>query len=257
MADNNPHQALWQSLKDKGLYTKSYDEFTKQFAGNEKVAMLFNAMKQDGHYGQTASEFGKIFSSAPKTPAQATPQPEEPTSIRIRDNRETDMYTGQKIKDTTKFHANPSVQFVQQVVSSARKHGQDPYDLLSATLAETHMGKDDPHNPFMLGNYDQYGDIIDQSVKFFADKMATAKKLGITDKARQLQVYNGTKTLANRGIQYGIDTNKTPIDMSKTPLYGQRLNDLTQNVLKKTPELVKIVEDVMRTNPNKDIDYYK
>ena len=259
MADNSPHQALWQSLKDKGLYTKSYDEFTKQFAGHEKVAILFNAMKEDGHIPTTqpANEFAKIFSTAPKTPEQSIPTPEEPTSIGIRDNREKDMYTGQKIKDTTKFHANPSVQFVKQVVATARKYGQDPYKLLGVALAETHMGKDDPHNPFMLGNYNQYGDVIDESVKFFADKMATAKKLGITDEAKQLQVWNGTKTLANKGVLYGIDTNKTPIDMGKTPLYGQRTMDLIHNVLKKTPELVKVVDQVMATNPNKDIEYYK
>jgi hypothetical protein len=253
MDGNN--KALYDSLVKDGYYTKSYEEFNAQFASHEKAMALFSAMQKDGNYTKTADDFKKSFFTLPGT--DKAEQEATPTNIKIRDTRQIDQLSGQPLKDTAKFHANPDVNYIKQVVATARKHGVDPYTALAVNLAETKFDPEKMDNPFMLGNYDPQSDPVEQGVKFLANTLATAKKMGKTNEADQLQMWNGTGKIAGKGIMYGIDTDKTPIDMSKTPLYGKRVIDLRDNVLKKNPDFTKVVDDVMATNPDKDIDYYK
>jgi len=247
------NKALYDSLVKDGLYTKSYDDFSKQFASHEKVAALFSAMKDDGHYTKTVDDFKNSFFTLPGTQKEDS----SPAKIRIRDNRTTDATTGQPLKDTARFHAQTDVPYVQQVAATARKHGIDPYTALALNLAETRFDPEKRSNPFMMGNYNPYGDVVDESMKTLADKLALAKKLGKTKEEDQLQMWNGTGKVAGKGLIYGVDTDKTPIDMSKTPLYGKRVIDLRERVLKQNPDIKKAVDEVMSTNPDLDYKFYK
>jgi hypothetical protein len=256
MPQDNPNFTLWSKLQDQGLYTKSYDEFKTQFAGHEKVVALFSAMKNDGHYTKTVGEFANQFFKPIQQETGTSPS-ETPTNIKIRDTRQTDMLSGKPLKDTARFHAEPDINYIQQVVATARKHNVDPYTALAVNLAETKFDPEKKNNPFMLGQYNQYGDVVDESIKLLADKLATAKRLGKTKEADQLQLWNGTGKISGKGVMYGVDTDKTPIDMSKTPLYGRRVIDLRENVLKKNSAFTKVVDEVMASNPALDRQYFK
>jgi hypothetical protein len=249
------NRALYDSLVKDGLYTKSYEDFNKQFAGHERIMTLFSAMRNDGHYTKTADDFkNSYFLTPPSNQKQAE---ESPAKIKIRDTRTTDAVTGQPLKDTARFHAQTDVSHIQQVVSTARKHGIDPYTALALNLAETRFDPELKNNPFMMGNYNPYGDVIDESMKTLAEKLTLAKKLGKTKEEEQLQLWNGTGKVSGKGFVYGIDTDKTPIDMSKTPLYGKRVIDLRERVLKQNADIKKVVDEVMSTNPQLDYKYFK
>jgi hypothetical protein len=163
--------------------------------------------------------------------------------LKIRDDRKIDAVTGMPMSDNLRFHATTDSDHIKNVVYSAKKHGIDPYTAIAINLAETRFDPQYKNNPFMLGNYNPYGDVIDESMKFLSDKLKLAKKLGKTSEEAQLQVYNGTGPIKGKGIMYGIDTNKTPINPLENPVYGKRVVNLRDSVLKKNPDLVKLVTD--------------
>ncbi len=54
-------QKLYQALYDKGLYTKTYEDFTTQFSDEVKKEKLFNSLNQKGLYTKTYDEFNTQF----------------------------------------------------------------------------------------------------------------------------------------------------------------------------------------------------
>lgn len=54
-------QKLYQTLYDKGLYTKTFDDFTTQFSDEVKKEKLFNSLNQKGLYTKTYEEFNSQF----------------------------------------------------------------------------------------------------------------------------------------------------------------------------------------------------
>lgn len=62
-----PSQKLWQSLNSSGYYTKSYDEFNKQFSTPDKINKLYGSLNQAGYYTKGADDFNKqFFAPTPK-----------------------------------------------------------------------------------------------------------------------------------------------------------------------------------------------
>ena len=59
------NKALYEQLNKDGLYTKSYEEFNKQFSTPEKLYTLYTTMKSDGFYTKPIEEFKKKFWDAP------------------------------------------------------------------------------------------------------------------------------------------------------------------------------------------------
>lgn len=59
MPDNK--QKLFESLKSKGLYTKSFDDFNSQFSDSEKVDKLYQKLSSKGLYTRSGSEFTDQF----------------------------------------------------------------------------------------------------------------------------------------------------------------------------------------------------
>jgi hypothetical protein len=243
------HRELYEKLKEEGFYTKSYDEFVKQFSNPDKLMKLHGLMKQDGLYSKTVDDFkNQFFAPIQETKPDSTSSPK----ISLKDQRATEQATGVPMSDKVRFNAEVDPQYIKQVVATARKHGNDPYTALAINLAETRFDPEKAQNPFMLGNYNPYGDVIDESMKFMSSKLKYGKDLGKKKEAEILQAWNGYGQLKNMGNMYGIDTNKTPIDMNTNPLYGKRIIDLRENVIKQNPELKGIVDSVLATNPKND-----
>jgi hypothetical protein len=161
-------------------------------------------------------------------------------TIKITDNRKTNIVTGQPLHPTKRKHAEIPQDAVESIIYNARKHGVDPATALAIGLQETNFRPDSMRNPFMMGNYNPYGDVIDESMKFMSEKNKYAKKLGKTTEEDIIQAYNGYGTL-KAGKMYGIDTAKSPIDMNKNPLYGKTVKQLRDSVIMQNPQILKML----------------
>jgi hypothetical protein len=75
-----PKKRLYQKLNGKGLYSKSYEEFEKQFSTPESIGKLHNVLKGKGLYSKTADDFtAQFFGQDPEQP-QPKPQPQPKTA---------------------------------------------------------------------------------------------------------------------------------------------------------------------------------
>ena len=77
---------LWQTLVDKNLYTKSYDDFGKQFSNEGSVNKLHDALAEKGLYTKGKGDFINQFFSTPKETEKPKPQERQepkPTGIGI------------------------------------------------------------------------------------------------------------------------------------------------------------------------------
>lgn len=68
-----PKQKLWQSLNNSGFYTKSYDEFDKQFSTPDKISKLYTTLNQSGYYTKGADDFNNQFFAPEKKNPDGTP----------------------------------------------------------------------------------------------------------------------------------------------------------------------------------------
>lgn len=200
----------------------------------------------------------------------------KPTTIQINDTRNIDAATGQKLNESNKMNANVDFKLAKIIVDTAKKHGIDPATALSIGLNETSLAlpkvqnissnskyaslvNSDPYkraNPFMVGAKDELpdekgvmqpiGDRIDKNgaidtfFEIFKNRLATAKRLGKTNEADAIQAYNGYGKI-NKGTLYGIDTEKTPIDFNTNPIYGKKILDIRENIVKKNPDLMALI----------------
>ena len=58
---NESNQKLYNLLIERGLYTKSYDEFTTQFQPVEKQGKLYNLLQDEQLYSKSYQEFKQQF----------------------------------------------------------------------------------------------------------------------------------------------------------------------------------------------------
>lgn len=167
--------------------------------------------------------------------------------IDIRDKRTLDMVTGEPLQNTRRFNAKVDSDYIKSITESARKYKVDPYTALAINLGETRFDPNEMHNPFRLGNYNPQGDVLDESMRFMADKGKYARKLGKTSEEDIIQAWNGYGTIKNQGRMYGMDTNTTPLNMNINPVYGKRIVNLRDSVIRQNPQIVDIVEGMKKS----------
>lgn len=173
-----------------------------------------------------------------------------PPSIKLRDMRKVDAASGLPITDKNRKDVNVNPDYITKIVREAKTQGVDPYTALAMAHQETDLSDKDS-NPFHLSN-PKTGDSIKEGISFLKDKLDYAQRLGKKTEPEQIQAYNGYGKLGkivetgddavNMHKWYGVDVSKTPIDLNKNPMYGKRVVDLRDNVLKRNPDIVKIVE---------------
>jgi hypothetical protein len=246
MSEGN--RLLYEQLKRDKLYTKSYEDFSKQFADPKKLYTLYTAMKSDGFYTKPIEEFKQKY------------WPPEPvkTTVSIKDTREMDAVTNTAMSDTNRMHAEMDTTMVKHIAEKAKKYGIDPYTAIAIGIQETRFDPKHADNPYsifqMINNSEDLGsmedDPIDFSMKKLSEKFAYAKKLGKKTEEDLIQAWNGYGKLkaGTEGITdkaYGIDISKEPLDMNKNPVYGKRVKDIRDNILKKNPEIVKLINSTL------------
>jgi hypothetical protein len=176
--------------------------------------------------------------------------------VEINDNRLIDKASGNKITDKNKMSASVTEGDIKKLTLLSNKHGVDPYTMIAMTMQETNFDTG-LENPFHYDpqNWEKYKGISEDpmeiAVLVFKDKLKYAERLGKKTEAEKIQAYNGygkigKKTDAQKGSSvrswYGISSSSFPIDMNKTPIYGNRVLDIRDNIIKSNPKIVKLVE---------------
>lgn len=189
--------------------------------------------------------------------------------INLEDTRKIDATSGQPITDTNKLSTLADPNLVKRIIQGAKDRKIDPYTALSIAAQETGLGKmeDWKNNPMHLNPpRDQYGkptapyppdmDMVDKGLDFLKEKMDYAKRLKKNNSDEELiQSWNGYGKIpyeVGKESMYGIDLSTLPnqtLDMNKNPVYGKRIVDLRDNVVKTNPAIQSMVKDIYGGEP--------
>jgi hypothetical protein len=188
-----------------------------------------------------------------------------PKKIKIQDKRKIDMVTGKKVSDKSRFHAEVDSEYLDNLINSANKYGNDPYTAIAIHLAETGFKDQYKTNPLHLNpsaiDIDTYEELVKDplsgSMRYMAEKFDYAKKLGKTKEEDIIQAWNGYGSVGKEGEKYyGLNA---PINMKENPVYGKRIVNLRDSVIRTNPEIVKLVDKYekggkLNNTPMKKID---
>lgn len=180
------------------------------------------------------------------SPMQSAIPEKRPYAIDIADTRKADSITGKPVLSQNSLSQKNVPRFMlSSIIREAKRQNVDPYTALAMAHQESGYSMD---NPFHLLGGGKTDDPVKEGIAFLKDKLDYARRLGKTDEAAQIQAFNGygkvgSHTEGKQKMMYGVDVSKTPIDMNKTPLYGHRIIDIRENILKKNPEIAKLVAE--------------
>lgn len=190
--------------------------------------------------------------------------------IKLKDDRKIRATTGKEIDPNRDLkNGTYSADIIRQITASAKRYGVDPYTAVAVALAETNLGRTTQGNVFHVIHEEASDDpifdqsMIDTGVYTLKQKMRRGKDLFGKDEARVLQTFNGLGEVfpsTEKGYHgfemkaiYGVPLPEDGIDLADNPLYGINVIDLRDNVLKKNPEIKKIIDSVT----DKDIKAYE
>ena len=219
-----------------------------------------NGGEEKGWFSSIASDIKNLFGiEEPKKKGVVLTMPKE---MYIKDSRKVSRTTGKPINPNVELLTGkyPSDR-IYGIVKAAKRYGIDPYDALAIDLQETGWGRisDGMVGHSMLGENQLIpsklddGDVddFDMYARAIATKMQYADKLGYKDPEMRFQTYNGLGKIFPETEQdyhgfkmkkiYGVPVPKQGIDMKKNPLYGKRVMDIRDNVLKKNDELNRYI----------------
>jgi len=114
MKQEPPVKKLWKGLVSDGKYTKSFDEFAKQYSTPESISKLYKGLSEDGDYTKSIDDFqNQYFSDLKKkeattpttsnlqTSSKTTPSVVETPSISEKEIPQVDLGGGLKTDNTT------------------------------------------------------------------------------------------------------------------------------------------------------------
>lgn len=211
--------------------------------------------QEGGILDKLTSKLSNLFSS--DEPINNNQEKITPKTIFIKDDRTTSATTGKKINPNKELVSGEyNINNIRSIINAAKRQGVDPYTALAISLQETGLGKTDGNLGHVIDS-DYVGRPSDKLAYALKTKLETADRLGLTDEAKRLQIYNGNKKIfpsteeRYHGFKmksiYGVPIPEGGLDMGQNPLYGKRVIDLRDNVLKKN----KFINDeVSRLSPN-------
>lgn len=171
-------------------------------------------------------------------------------SFKIKDGRKVDSASGLPITDKNRQDVDVNPELTAKIIKEAKAQGVDPYTALAVAHQETKLGthgEESEGNPFHILEGAKTSDPIKEGISILKNKLEYGKKLGKKTEAEQIQAYNGygkvgMNTEGKQKSMYGIDLSKGNLDMNTNPVYGKRIMDIRDNILKQHPEIKKMVE---------------
>ncbi|MCA9747504.1 MAG: hypothetical protein KC414_00185 [Romboutsia sp.] len=204
--------------------------------------------------------------------------PKYPKSIKIKDGRVKNPITGKPFKGNKS--GDYDYLLMHEVVHNAKKYGIDPYNFLAMAMQETTLGKagGGMTNPFHILNSSTIESKMDKKrySEYFKNKtdrmrpveMAAnfyknvklldkpkKKNPNIQDDVWDLQSWNGygsiypttEQHIDGGGDRYGVSIPKEGINMSKNPMYGIWVKDLS-NIFRDSKEVNDLVTRIYGPN---------
>lgn len=168
-----------------------------------------------------------------------------PESIYVNDPRTINATTGKPINPNVDLKGGDySTSVMGKIARASRDFNLDPHELMAMGLQESLFGKTDPNIGHTLNYVDpeERGAAYDMAYAK-SEKNKLAESLGYKDNdLYRIQTYNGLgrvypKTEAKyhgyiMDRAYGVELPQEGISMLDNPLYGKRIIDLRDNVLK-------------------------
>lgn len=198
---------------------------------------------------------GKVDKIVPVVKETEEFEVNEDPLLQIKDPRKTRLTTGKAIdpnKDLmTKAYPTANL---RSIISTARARGlskEDALTLAAMDLQETQWGITDEQTGHVL-NGDTTKPPVENFIDAFIKSRETADRLKLKDEYTRLQVYNGLGMITPdteknyHGFRmkkiYGVEVPESGINMRENPLYGKQIVDLRDNVLRKNPEFLSLVD---------------
>jgi len=184
-------------------------------------------------------------------------------SVSITDPRKVRATSGKPINPNIDLVSGKySLDHIKSVVNAAKRYDTDPLTLLAVDLRETTLGKKTINSKWFSGNVGQVNmdekeftaypvasSTISSSempyerlARAYQTKQNDAKRLGITEEAKRILLYNGNRLTTN---SYGVKVPKGGINLSSNPLYGKDVLDYRDNVYKKNSGLMEKVANTV------------
>lgn len=267
MPENDKLKKLHKQLSNDFSDIPEYPTFVEAIKDKTRLQQLHGVLKQKYSDTPDFNIFTRNILEEPYNPAATTTDPWEvynsATPIKVTDTRTLDMASGVQIgdKNNLSFKVNPLV--AQQIIKQAKEKGIDPYTALAVAYQETGISNHDQqngrveNNPFHVWEPDSegFGDnfktpegTIGSSLDTLKQKLLTGSKKS-KDEAAQIQAYNGYGTikLGHDDLEgakkvYGVSISPEGLNMSNNPLYGKRVIDIRENILKKNRYITSLVE---------------
>jgi hypothetical protein len=279
MAEKN---SLWKNIRNKAKQNRRTGakpkEPTKEMLRQEaKIKAkkyskggLFVGYAEGGSMGDDdKNKIQKAAASTTSVNTRALPEglfenikANPPKSQIVRQPEIINLVDKRKYNPVTKGPINPNRDLVggqfedtivNEIINSAYKHGVDPYTALAIGLQESRWGQTDPNIGHVLYANEDYTPGVDEMVSFIKEKEEYAKKLGYKDKKHFIQAYNGLGNIYPETEQnyhgfkmksiYGVPVPKEGINLAKNPLYGEKIINLEDSVLKQNPRVVSKVKE--------------
>lgn len=181
-------------------------------------------------------------------------------NLSIQDNRKI-LATSQKpIRPNSDIvSGNYNSYHLDKLINTAKMSGMsedDIWNLATMGFQETKWGQADENIGHVKGNFGNATNDYQNFINAYKQKQKDANRLGYTDPAMRLQVYNGMGTIKGSTEQdyhgfemkkiYGVDIPSEGISMKQNPLYGKQILDMRDNVLKKNPKFVKYMDSIQK-----------
>lgn len=189
-------------------------------------------------------------------PAVAKPTTPVSNTIYINDPRKVRLTTGVAIdpkRDLMSGSYDKNIMI--DIIKKAKKRNIDPYVGLAIGMQESGLGKIDGNIGHTLDS-NRKVDPVSRYLDIYLQKQKEADRLGITDPYSRIQLYNGWGKIFPGTEQkyhgfkmkkiYGVPVPAGGLDLRKNPLYGKQIIDIMDNILKKNPEIIKLVEEVKK-----------
>jgi hypothetical protein len=188
----------------------------------------------------------------------------------LEDNRKINAASGEPIVPTRDlFGGRYSRDVAEDIIKTSKNAKQDPYTMLAIALQETLLGKNDNN----LGHIkDPMSDSMPEDyIYFFQNKQDELRNNEDFDydnlsELLKIQAYNGLGTVYPHTEEdyhghamdyiYGVPLTGEGINMKENPLYGKRIIDLRDNVLKNN-EAIKFLVDKYYNEDGGETDLYK
>ena len=198
---------------------------------------------------------GKVDKITPVVEEPEEFEVNEDPMLQIRDTRKTRLTTGKAIDPNKDLmtRAYPTTN-LKSILSTAKARGlskEDALTLAAMDLQETQWGITDEQTGHVI-NGDTSKPPVENFIDAFIKSRETADRLKIKDEYTRLQVYNGLGMITPdteknyHGFRmkkiYGVEVPESGINMRNNPLYGKQIVDLRDNVLRKNPEFLSLVD---------------